>query len=81
MELLLFAHILKLFAQMMDGHTVQTEVVHPRPRQQHNTQQQGRGLPHREGAVADVASHSSISTATTDTRVTDLYKMGRNIYF
>ena len=55
MELLLFAHILKLFAQMMDGHTVQTQVVHPRPRQQHDAQQQGRGLPHGKRAVADVA--------------------------
>ena len=40
---------------MMDGHTVQTQVVHPRPHQQHDAQQQGRGLPHGKSAVADVA--------------------------
>ena len=54
-ELLLFAHALELLAQMVDGHAVQTEVVHPRPRQQHDAQQQGGGLPHSESAVADVA--------------------------
>ena len=49
------AHPLELLQQMVDGHAIQPQVVHPGPDEQHHAAQKARGLPDGKRAITDIA--------------------------